>query len=60
MTRRAPVAVEDTSAYVAVMPSTTPVAAELAQEVAIERAEEAQEAQEAQEEDDAIGQQSAR
>ncbi|SFI62811.1 MFS transporter [Celeribacter neptunius] len=40
MTRRAAISVEDTASYVAVMPSSTPVAAEVAQEVAIEMAEE--------------------
>lgn len=39
MTRRAGVSVEDSASYVPVMPSTTPVAAEVAQEVAIELAE---------------------
>ncbi|GAA3872424.1 MFS transporter [Celeribacter arenosi] len=38
-TRRASIAVEDTSHYVAVMPSTSPVGSEVAQEVAIEMAE---------------------
>ncbi len=42
-TRRPSVSVEDSSSYVAVMPSTTPLAAELAQEVANDLAEEAQE-----------------
>jgi MFS family permease len=39
MTRRAAIPVEDTAAYVAVMPSATPVASEVAQEWAIEQAE---------------------
>jgi MFS family permease len=39
MTRRASVPVEDTAAYVTVMPSSTPVASEVAQEWAIEQAE---------------------
>lgn len=43
-TRRPAISAEDSSAYVAVMPSTTPVAAEVAQEVAIEMAEEEAEA----------------
>ncbi|MBW6419480.1 MFS transporter [Celeribacter sp. PS-C1] len=47
MTRRA--AVEDTSSYVAVMPSTTTVVAELAQEVANDMAEEAEAQHEAEE-----------
>lgn len=42
MTRRAAIAVEDTASYVAVSPSSTPIAAEVAQEVAIEMAEEAE------------------
>ncbi|MBU2935257.1 MULTISPECIES: MFS transporter [Pacificibacter] len=46
MTRRAAIPVEETAAYVAVMPSTTPVASEVAQEWAIEQAEdEAEEAE---------------
>ena len=40
MSRRAAIPVEDTSSYVAIMPSASPVAAEVAQEVAIEMAEE--------------------
>ncbi|MEM5477080.1 MFS transporter [Pacificibacter sp. AS14] len=39
MTRRAATPVDETAAYVAVMPSTTPVASEVAQEWAIEQAE---------------------
>lgn len=39
MTRRAAIPVDETAAYVAVMPSTTPVASEVAQEWAIEQAE---------------------
>ena len=41
MTRRAAVPVDETTSYVAVMPSASPVVGEIAQEVAIERAEEA-------------------
>ena len=40
MTRRAAVPVDETTSYVAVMPSASPVVGEMAQEVAIERAEE--------------------
>jgi MFS family permease len=39
MTRRAAIPVDETAAYVAVMPSTTPIASEVAQEWAIEQAE---------------------
>ena len=39
MTRREAIPVEDTMSYTPVMPQTTPIAAELAQEVAIEAAE---------------------
>ena len=46
MTRRAAPSAEDTSGYTAVMPNATPVALELAQEVAIEAAVEQEAAEE--------------